>query len=428
MQESFLHYIWQFQYFDRKDLVTTEGEQVSVFHPGYRNVHAGPDFSNARIRIGAIEWIGSVEIHIQSSGWNAHKHSSDDAYENVVLHVVWKNDTGIVRKDNSSLPTIELKNKVDEDLLLKYNKLFNNPETIPCAASVGNVRELTRLSMMEKALMQRLEKKTSEILTRLRGNNNDWEETCYQMLCRNFGFKVNTDPFLQLAHSLPYKALMKHADHIHQVEALLFGQAGFLDENIADDYFGILKREYNTLGHKFDLKDRRLNKSQWRFLRLRPANFPTIRIAQLAGLLASQKNIFSRFVTALTYSDLEKLFLNEQSDYWKHHYLFAGEFKNDIPALGKMSADNIMINTVVPLMVAYGKSKDDQELVDRAIAILQSIPSESNMITKAWDQLNISCATAFDSQALIELHNSFCLRRKCLDCSIGSSLVKPSAV
>src|SRR5687768_11248459 len=178
MHESLLHYIWQFQYFDRGDLVTTAGEQVSVFHPGYRNTHAGPDFSNARIKIGTIEWVGSVEIHIQSSGWNAHKHSTDDAYENVVLHVVWKNDADIIRKDKSNLPTLELKNKIDESLLLRYNKLFLNPEPIPCAGSISNVRELTRLSMLDKSLMQRLDKKTTEILEVLARTNNDWEETC----------------------------------------------------------------------------------------------------------------------------------------------------------------------------------------------------------------------------------------------------------
>jgi hypothetical protein len=426
MQESLLHYIWQFQYFDRGDLVTTTGEPVSIFHPGYRNTHAGPDFSNARIRIGTIEWVGSVEIHVQSSGWNAHKHSTDDAYENVVLHVVWKNDAEIIRKDKSSLPTLELKNKVDESLLLRYNKLFLNPEPVPCAGSITNVRELTRLSMLDKSLMQRLDKKTAEILEVLTKTNNDWEETCYRVLCRNFGFKVNTDPFQRLAIALPYKALMKHADKIIQVEALLFGQSGLLDEDIHDEYFKILKREYSVLSRKFGLAENKLSKAQWRFLRLRPANFPTIRIAQLAALLFREKNIFSRMLEAGSYDELYRIFSVVQSDYWQHHYLFAGEEKKDVPGLGKMSVDNLMINSVVPLMVAYGKFKDDQDRVDRAVEILQQIDSEENVIVKQWSQLGMSSKSAFDSQALIELHNSFCLRRRCLDCNIGSSLVKPA--
>jgi hypothetical protein len=421
-----LHYIWQFQYFDRGDLMTTAGEKVSVFHPGHKNSHAGPDFSNARIKIGSIEWIGSVEIHVQSSAWNAHKHSSDAAYENVVLHVVWKHDATITRKDNSVLPTVELKNKVDENLLIKYNRLLNNPETIPCASSIAGVRELTRLSMLENTMMQRLEKKTGEILAALQRTNNDWEETCYQMLCKNFGFKVNADPFQQLAKALPYRLLLKHADKHHQVEALLFGQAGLLEDQVDDDYSKLLSREYNLLSHKYGLKQDQLNKSQWKFLRLRPANFPTIRIAQLASLLFHQKNIFSKIIACRTYKDLEKIFAFKQSEYWQHHYLFGGDNKEDIASLGKMSVDNLIINTIVPLMVAYGKSKDDQDQVDTAVQILQAIPAEINTITKSWTILGINCKTAFDSQALIELNNNFCLRRRCLDCAIGSSIVKPA--
>lgn len=273
MQESLLHYIWQFQYFDKIDLSTTTGEELTIYNPGFRNTHAGPDFSNARVRIGNIEWVGSVEIHIYSSGWNDHQHHIDPAYENVVLHVVWKNDSVITRKDNSVIPTLELQGKIDQDLLLKSKQLLSNPHTVPCGVSMLSVREITRLSMLEKALMQRLESKAQFVRQALTRNNNDWEETCYQMLSKNFGFKVNSDPFLQLAQSVPYKIVMKHADKLLQLEALLFGQGGFLDEDIDDTYFRLLKREYALLSQKFNLTPGRLNKSQWKFLRLRPANF-----------------------------------------------------------------------------------------------------------------------------------------------------------
>jgi hypothetical protein len=425
MQESLLHYIWQFQYLDRSDLQTASGEKIIVFHPGFRNTHAGPDFSNARIMIGDLEWIGSVEIHIYASGWNDHKHDTDPAYENVVLHVVWKNDAAIIRKDQSQLPTFELQGRVEEKLLLSYNDLLLNPETIPCSASINKVHELTRLSMLEKALMTRLENKAGTITKIQHSNKSDWEQTCYQLLCRNFGFKVNADPFQALAESLPYKIIMKHADKLLQIEALLFGQAGFLEEHVEDEYFMLLKREHNLLGRKFNLQDQRLKKSQWKFLRLRPANFPTIRIAQLAGLLYANRNLFSKFIEAKSYPELVNIFSVGQSEYWSHHYLFNKIIESEIPALGKMSIDNIIVNTVVPLMVSYGKATDEQGLVDQAVRILQDVNGEENAIVRKWNALGMKAKSAFDSQALLELHNNYCLRRRCLDCAIGSSLIRP---
>jgi hypothetical protein len=428
MQESLLHYIWQFQYFNRENLVTTSGEQITVFHPGFRNTHSGPDFSNARIKIGELEWIGHVEIHVHASGWKDHKHDSDPAYDNVVLHVVWKDDYPVVRKDKSVLPSMELMGRVDDSLLLRYKKIFLNPETIPCSSSIAQVNALTTLSMLEKALMTRLEAKTGVIIETLQENNNDWEETCYQMLCRNFGFKVNTEAFLRLAQAVPYKVIMKHSDKLLQIESLLFGQAGLLDDPFDDEYFLLLKREHSLLSQKFNLHDSKMSRAQWRFLRLRPANFPTIRIAQLAGLLFRQRNIFSKFIEARSYKDLINILATSQSEFWRHHYLFGKYIEEEIPSLGKMSVENVIVNTVVPVVVAYGKQKDDQELVDRAVRILQEVHTEDNAIVKKWNALGIPSKTAFDSQALLELHNNFCLRRKCLDCTIGSSLIRPALV
>jgi hypothetical protein len=428
MQESLLHYIWQFQYFDRHDLKTTSGEEVVVFNPGMKNTNAGPDFSNARIRIGNIDWIGHVEIHIHASGWNDHKHHLDKAYENVVLHVVWKEDAAVKHNDNSSIPTLELQGRVDHHLLLRYNTLLNNPEQIPCAQSIEKVRDITRISMLEKALTSRLENKAGNIHSILDKNNNDWEETCYQLLCRNFGFKVNSDPMFELSKSVPYRMLMKHADKPIQVEAMLFGQAGLLEEPFDDEYLQILKREYSLLAQKFGLHHRRMNKAQWRFLRMRPANFPTIRLAQLASLLHQRKNIFSKFIEAQTALELKQMLTVKQSEYWRFHYMFSKSVDEEIPGIGDSSIANIIINTVVPLLVAYGKSKDDQEKVDRAVRMLHDIESEDNNILKKWSALGVESKNAFDSQALIELHNNYCLRRKCLDCAIGSSLIRPASV
>jgi len=425
MQESLLHYIWQFQYFDHTNLQTTAGDSILVFHPGFRNTHAGPDFSNARIKIGDLEWIGNVEIHIHSSGWNDHKHSTDPAYENVVLHVVWREDAPVRRNDNSVIPTLELQGKVHDSLLIQYNKLLLNPEPIPCSASLPQVRPVTTLAMIDKALMSRLESKAEVILEAFRRNNNDWEETCFQMLSRNFGFKVNAEPLTALSRSLPYRFLMKHGDNLTQVEALLFGQAGFLDDDTDDAYFRLLRREYLFLSQKFSLRENKLRKSQWKFLRLRPANFPTIRVSQFAGLLHTQRNIFSKLMEATGYTELTALLSCSQSEYWQHHYLFGRYIEAGIGPLGKMSIDNLIVNTAVPLMVAFGRSRDDQDLVDRAVRILEEVSPEENSITKKWSTLGLKSRNAFDTQALIELHNNYCLRRKCLDCSIGSSLIRP---
>src|SRR5918993_283267 len=275
MSEAFLHYIWQFQYFDKHELQTTSGDPIQIFNPGNRNSHAGPDFQNARMKIGNMEWIGSAEIHIQASGWTDHKHDRDASYENVVLHVVWKNDKPIRRSDGSLLPTLELINRVEDKFFVNYQRLVNSPETIPCTPFLTQVNELTTHAMMDKVLMDRLESKATKVAEIRNKTYNDWQETCYQLLAKSFGFKVNEDPFQQLAQLLPYKVLRKHADKLLHIEALLFGQAGFLEGEDDDQYYCLLKREYNLLRQKYQLSDRRLNKAQWKFLRLRPANFPT---------------------------------------------------------------------------------------------------------------------------------------------------------
>jgi len=373
-----------------------------------------------------MEWVGSVEIHINASGWTQHKHDSDPAYENVILHVVWKDDRPVKRKDNTLLSSVELKNRVDEQLLLQCHKLVNSPEPIPCAGVLNKVHDLVKISTLDGVLIQRLEKKAQSVLATLQRNNNDWEETCYQLLCRNFGFNVNTEPFLQLAQSLSYKILLKHAGNLLQIEALLFGQAGMLEEEKEDEYYNLLRREYMLLGHKYQLTERKLNKAQWRFLRLRPANFPTIRLAQLASLIHYQKNIFSRMLEEASPKGLKAIFRIQQSDYWRCHYRFFKKVEEDIAGLGEASIENIIINTTVPLLTAYSKSKDEQILLERAVEIMRHIPAESNTITKQWVNLGMNIGSAFDSQALLELHNDLCLRKKCLECKIGASLVKPS--
>ena len=425
MSEAFLHYIWQFQYFDKHELQTTSGDPIQIFNPGNRNSHAGPDFQNARMKIGSMEWIGSAEIHIQASGWTDHKHDRDASYENVVLHVVWKNDKPVRRSDGSLLPTLELMNRVDAKFFVNYQRLVNSPETIPCTPFLTQVNELTTHAMMDKVLMDRLESKATKVAEIRNKTYNDWQETCYQLLAKSFGFKVNEDPFQQLAQLLPYKVLRKHADKLLHIEALLFGQAGFLEGEDDDQYYCLLKREYNLLRQKYQLSDRRLNKAQWKFLRLRPANFPTIRLAEFASLLHARPSLFSMILEAETYPALVSIFSVHQSEYWTRHYTFFKIANEPVSFLGDSSISMIIINAVVPLLMAYGKSRDDQRYVDRAVFILQQAPGETNTIINQWKKLGVRSKSAFDSQALIELQNSYCVKKRCLDCTIGISLINP---
>jgi Protein of unknown function (DUF2851) len=425
MNESFLHYIWQFQYFDKRDLITSSGEKIEVFKIGNLNTHAGPDFSNAKIRIGDLDWAGAVEIHTKSSAWEEHHHEVDKAYDSVILHVVWQDDRPVYRSDKTLMPTLELKGRVDEGLIKEYKKLVNSPATIPCEKSFSKVDELTKISMLDKALMQRLETKALQAEELLKTCNNDWDETTYRLFARNFGFKVNNEPFEQLAKSVTYKTILKHADKPVQVEAILFGQAGFLDIEVGDDYYKLLQREYRMLSKKYNLESTKLKKSQWRFLRLRPANFPTVRIAQLGALLR-QKGLFSKILDIGDFKSISRLFSSSPSPYWQHHYQFNKKSEQGVAGPGSFSIENLIINSAVPLLVAYGRTTDDHSFLEKATNLLLQIPGEKNGIIRTWNNLGFVSKTAFDSQGLIELHNNFCLRRNCLNCNIGASLLKPN--
>ena len=423
MNESFLHYLWQFQYFEKKDLRSVEGEPISILKAGQLNSNSGPDFSDAKIKINGMEWAGTVEIHVKSSDWQAHQHQMDAAYENVVLHVVWENDRPIFRKDGTSIATLELKNRVEVSLIKEYKTLINSSGVIACEKSFARVDELVKLSMMERALMQRLEEKANHVNELLEINHGDWEETCYQVLAKNFGFKVNADPFYQLARSLAFKVIQKQSSQL-QVEALLFGQAGMLETKTKDEYITSIFQEYKLLAQKYQLLESRLNPAQWRFLRLRPANFPTVRIAQFASLLYTSRNIFSQLVSATSFSSVQKLLTVDQSTYWINHYRFGKKAKGVVPSIGESSIQNIIINTVAPLLVAYGKYKDEQSYIDKAIELLEQLPAEQNKITRTWGSLGLKVKTAFDSQSLIELYNNYCQKRQCLNCSVGIAILK----
>jgi hypothetical protein len=416
---------WWLQYFDKKALTTCQGEPLSISYPGIRNDHAGPDFLNGHITINNVAWYGHIEMHINASDWYAHQHQTDRAYNNVILHVVWNHDRNIQQQDGTIMPTLVLQNRVAPQLRQRYQGLMYNKASIPCAKQLPQVTDLIKASMLDNALFQRLTYKNNLVYRLLEDNRGGWEATAYQLLAYTFGFKVNSSTFLELALNLPLKTLTQHTDNLVKLEALLFGQADLLPTNKAeqDGYPEALTQEYNYLVHKYSLKGEKVQASQWKFFRLRPANFPTIRIAQFAQLLHQHPSIFDLLVHTPTQKLYKKLAI-VQSAYWQKHYRFAKPSKNKIPGLGRSSIEHIFINTAVPLLIAYGKAKDEQDYIDRAVAILKHLPAEHNTILCQWADVGIKAKNAFDSQALIELFNNFCIQKKCLSCHIGASIMK----
>ena len=423
MQESFLHFIWQYQYFDKNNLRTTEGQVIEIFEQGFLQTNAGPDFSQCQIKINEILWSGNVEVHVKSSAWTDHHHEKDRAYDNVILHVVWKGDKVIYRSDGTAIAVLELKDRVDVTLMDRYKKLINQPHQILCQSQYEHVEEVTKLSMWDKALMNRLERKSRKVEVLYGQLKGDWEEIAYRLLCHNFGFKINSDAFVLLSKSVPLKYLYKHANNLSQVEALLFGQAGFLDRERKDEYYQHLRNEYVFLAQKYLLKRLKMNEHQWKFLRLRPANFPTLRIAQLAIVFSNVKNVFSTVLNTTSFDQIYKLFSQPTSPYWNTHYHFAKKSEKKKKVIGKFSVENIIINTVIPILVAYSKLHQEQKYFDRAVNFLKQLPPENNHIIGQWKAINQPIKSAFDSQSGIELHNEFCIKKRCLNCSIGAYLL-----
>ncbi len=424
MNESFLHYVWQYQYFDKTELSTTSGESLQIFTSGSRNPDAGPDFLEAQLQVGGLRWIGSVEIHIDASGWYLHGHDQDDSYDSVVLHVVWRNDSPVFRRDGSPMPTLELGSRVDPTLLTRFRELSTSVEEIPCAQSLPHVRPIVILNTLDRMLAHRLQGRAGFVKEFLTRNRGDWEETTYQLLARNFGFRLNADPFVQLARALPLKILMKHRDRPEQLEAMLFGVAGFLDDDHDDSYYHLLRREFHVLRQKYRLDHKAMNKTQWKFLRLRPANFPTLRIAQFAAFFARHSTLLPLFLGGDEEAILQSLRCRPSS-YWEEHYNFRKKSAKKEATMGDDSVFNLVINTVVPVLGAYALARDDQRLMEKAVRLLHQIPPESNRVITKWNMHQIACSDAFDSQALLELYNNFCARHRCLDCNIGASLIKP---
>ncbi len=424
MQEDFVVYLWQFQAFSKTNLQTAEGETVDIIRTGSLNKNAGADFQMAEILLAGIRWVGNVELHLRTSDWLKHRHQENKNYDTVILHVVWENDlpqNAILRSDRSPVPVLELKPLTDLLLLEKYHFLKNTQSPIPCANLISQVLKETVASMLEKTLLNRLERKASDIRQLLRSNTQDWEQTAYQVLAQNMGFKVNSEPFLQLSKSLSLKTIWKHTDQLPVVEALLFGQAGFLEAEATDDYMAFLQREYRFFAYKYQLQP--LKVEQWKFSKLRPPNFPSLRLAQLAVLLQRRKSSFGDMMEYENFEFFLELFDIQTSTYWQEHYLFGKKSEKPIGSMGRKSVENIVINTVVPLMVVFGQEKDNAQYLVHAIRILEQIAPEKNHITEIYTELGLAASNAFESQAQIELYNEFCTQKRCLNCDLGIRIV-----
>jgi len=422
MQEEFLWHIWKFRLFDNNDLKTTDGEPLQILKVGEHNTNSGPDFFNARIKVGTTTWAGNVEIHANASGWKKHLHQNDKAFDNIILHVVYEADEKLFRKSGEEIPTLELKNKIPQNIYGKYLQFKSSKDWIPCEKQIFSVDKFTVNNWLDRLLAERLERKSKAIIDSLKQNKNNWEETFYQMLARNFGQKINSEPFERLAKSLPVSVLAKHKNSLQQIEALLFGTAGMLEKNLKDDYLKGLQKEFTFLKSKFQLKP--IDSSLWKFMRLHPPNFPTIRISQFANLIHKSSHLFSKILEVTSLKQITALLETESSEYWKMHYRFGKPSPERKKTLGKNSIHGIIINTVVPFLFIYGKEKREEKFCSRSLSLLEKLEAENNSITEKWKAIGIPSKNSYETQALLQLKNEYCSKKRCLECAIGNALLK----
>lgn len=424
MKEEFLHFLWQYKLFDVNNLKSVHNETIQIIKSGMHNKNSGPDFLNAQLKINNQLWAGNVEIHINSSDWYAHKHEEDENYEAVILHVVWKHDSEVFMKNNQPIPSLELKELVKKNVLNNYEQLFSKQlQWIPCETQIGGVDSFLIRNWLERLYFERLENKSVLIKELLASSNNNFEAVLFQLLAKNFGLKVNGEAFLQLAKSFDFLVLQKVRSNELQLAALLFGQAGFLENEIESEYFIQLKSEYVYLKHKYKLES--ITNIQFQFFRMRPNNFPTIRIAQLVALFEMHQNLFSKLMKINKKEDFYDLLFVGLSDFWKTHYTFKTASKKSTKKLTKSFVDLLLINTIIPLKFVYNQNRgmlNNEEI----LKLIQQLKPENNSIISKFKDLRIQVINAFESQALLELKNSFCAKKRCVECAIGNSLLRLS--
>lgn len=428
--EQLLHYVWRHKMFPLQEMHTTDGKLVEVIDPGLHNRNAGPDFFNAKVKIDGTLWVGNVEIHDRSHDWYVHGHDHDSAYNNVVLHVAGVVDDNVITSDGKFLPQLQL--DVPKEINDHYKELLETDQYPPCYKIIPDLTKLTIHSWMSALQTERLEQKTEAIKARVDRNNGSWENGYFTTLARNYGFGINGDAFEMWANTLPLKAVDHHRDDVFQIEAIFMGQAGLLELNtipsqyqrdaLNEGYFAKLRNEYQYLAHKFSMKP--MDATMWRFLRLRPQNFPHIRISQLANLYYSRRAGLSSLVGCTTIEQLKAVLATSVTPYWETHYTFGSTSCRNDKNLSPASLNLLMINTAIPMLFAYGKHKSDEALCDRAFDLLEQLKAENNHITRLWQQCGLTAQNAGDSQALIQLKKEYCDKKDCLRCRIGFEYLK----
>lgn len=432
--ERLLHYVWQHRQYPFGSLKTTTGETVEVIDPGLHNENAGPDFFDAKIKVGGISWVGNVEIHSVSSDWFHHHHETDSAYNNVILHVVEKNDGPVLTASGRNVPQVVI--EVPDYVREHYDELLRAEKFLPCYANVMNLPFPIVRQWLNTLANERLETKTAHINELVEKSSGDWEDVLFITLGRSFGFGINGDAFEEWANKIPLMAAGKHRDDLFQMEALFLGQGGLLEDDmlpvahreeaLREGYFQKVQREYRFLAHKFTLQP--MNGLHWRFLRLRPQNFPHIRLVQLANLFFSRRFSLSSVIEAETLQKARDLLKTQVTPYWQTHYSFGAESESSLKTLRDASLDSLIINTVVPILYAYGRHSLHEDYCHRALDFLSEIKLEQNHITRVWKDLGLAVHSAADSQALIELRNRYCDRKDCLRCSFGWEYLKQTKI
>ena len=427
MLEDFLYYVWQQQQFDRENLRTTAGEELVMLATGVRNADAGPDFSGARLRIGTVEWSGSVEMHVCATEWQRHGHQHDAAYNQVILHVVWEADTEVTRPDGTPIPTLALRGRVAGGLLMQYERLLRAETPLPCARQLLSVPDVHRVIMRERTLLERVEQKAARVTALHTSLHHDWEATAALALLAALGFRTNQDPMLRLGRSLPWPVVRRVRSQAPELEALLFGQAGLLPAlQVGEDaYVTQLRRQWEFMRQKFELDPTTtLTRAEWKFGRMRPANLPTVRLAQAAALLHQQEHLFAEIqANATSLKRLRALFAGGTSAYWQTHYQF-GKTAAFSTELGRGSIDLLIVNFVVPLLVAYAQYHGREGGVEEALALLGQLPAEHNHMLANYEELGWRARTAAEAQGLLGLWHTYCQPRQCLRCAIGATILK----
>ena len=420
MKEEFLHFIWKNKLFQSDSLWTNDGEPITILNPGRHNTNAGPDFFDARIRIGETLWAGNIEIHQRASDWNRHGHQSDPVYRNTILHVVAISDTQIYNDLGSNVPALVI--KWPGWIAHNYELLIKSHDWIGCASLLYQVDPFRIRFFLNGVVIERLKQKIDAITKLLEETKEDWGETFYCMLARSFGLGENTLPFEMMARSLPQSVLAHHHDSLFQIEALFFGQAGLLgDELFGDEYYLDLRKEYRFLAVKYGLKP--IEGHLWKFMRMHPGNFPTIRIAQFAALIHRSQGLFGAVIEAANLDQLRQLFSLTASEYWNDHYCFNKPSVTRKKVFGEQIFNLIVINVVVPFYFLFGDNQNKLILKDRALEILEQLPAENNRLISRWTEAGVVAANALESQALLQLQRNYCEPRRCLDCTIGHKII-----